>query len=103
MNCVDFDFRAPLGWQCPVCGAVYSPTTPMCYNCTGKTKTYTVSTKTVPVVPEGVVTPDNTCPYYQGTCALAEDVSCYSSSQFKSCNIYQSHCKKLLKEVEGNA
>jgi uncharacterized OB-fold protein len=23
------------GWQCPVCGAVYSPTTPMCYNCTG--------------------------------------------------------------------
>ena len=37
---------APQDWQCPVCGAVYSPTTPMCYNCTGKTKTYTVSTGT---------------------------------------------------------
>ena len=37
---------AQQGWQCPICGAVYSPTTPMCYNCTGKTKTYTVSTGT---------------------------------------------------------
>lgn len=23
------------GWQCPVCGAVYSPTTMFCMNCTG--------------------------------------------------------------------
>lgn len=26
---------APQGWQCPVCGAVYSPTTMFCMNCTG--------------------------------------------------------------------
>lgn len=25
----------PQGWQCPVCGAVYSPMTPACFNCTG--------------------------------------------------------------------
>lgn len=41
-----FEGFAQQGWQCPVCGAVYSPTTPMCYNCTGKYKTYTFSTKT---------------------------------------------------------
>ena len=35
---------APKGWQCPVCGAVYSPTTPMCYNCTRKTTTTTTTT-----------------------------------------------------------
>lgn len=29
---VDF---APQGWQCPVCGAVYSPMTMACMNCTG--------------------------------------------------------------------
>ena len=21
------------GWQCPICGSVYSPTTPMCFYC----------------------------------------------------------------------
>lgn len=26
---------APQGWQCPVCGAVYSPMTMQCFNCTG--------------------------------------------------------------------
>lgn len=26
---------APQGWQCPVCGAVYSPMTMACMNCTG--------------------------------------------------------------------
>ena len=35
------DRFAAQGWQCPICGAVYSPTTPMCYNCTGKTVTTT--------------------------------------------------------------
>ena len=25
----------PQGWQCPVCGAVYSPMTLACFNCTG--------------------------------------------------------------------
>ena len=24
------------GWQCPVCGRVYSPTTPMCFYCRNK-------------------------------------------------------------------
>ncbi len=23
------------GWQCPICGAIYSPTTMACANCTG--------------------------------------------------------------------
>lgn len=40
---------AQQGWQCPICGAVYSPFTPMCYNCTGRTKTTTVSTETFEV------------------------------------------------------
>lgn len=26
---------APQGWQCPICGAVYSPMTMQCFNCTG--------------------------------------------------------------------
>ena len=25
----------PQGWQCPVCGAVYAPTTPACFRCVG--------------------------------------------------------------------
>ena len=25
------------GWQCPMCRRVYSPTTPMCFNCPPKT------------------------------------------------------------------
>ena len=40
------DRFAAQGWQCPVCGAVYSPTTPMCYNCTGKTATTTYASST---------------------------------------------------------
>ena len=27
---------APQGWQCPICGAVYSPITTACMNCTGR-------------------------------------------------------------------
>lgn len=31
-----------LGWKCPECGRVYSPTTPMCFYCGGnKTSTST--------------------------------------------------------------
>lgn len=26
----------PEGWRCPVCGHVYSPTTPMCFYCSNK-------------------------------------------------------------------
>ena len=32
---------AQQGWQCPLCGRVYSPTTLMCYYCGGQTKTTT--------------------------------------------------------------
>ena len=35
---------APQGWQCPICGRVYSPSTPMCYYCSRKTETTTTST-----------------------------------------------------------
>jgi len=24
------------GWQCPICGQVYSPTMPMCFTCTNR-------------------------------------------------------------------
>lgn len=27
------DMRPNLGWQCPICRHVYSPTTPQCYVC----------------------------------------------------------------------
>lgn len=27
--------HASLGWKCPECGRVYSPTTPMCFYCGG--------------------------------------------------------------------
>lgn len=27
---------APQGWQCPICGTVYSPQTPTCWYCKGK-------------------------------------------------------------------
>lgn len=29
------DFFTPQGWVCPKCGAVYSPSTPSCWNCKG--------------------------------------------------------------------
>ena len=40
---------APRGWVCPICGRVYSPTTPMCCYCGGeqKTTTYTTSAENV--------------------------------------------------------
>ena len=42
---------AQQGWQCPICGRVYSPITPMCYYCGGeqKTITYTTSTENVEI------------------------------------------------------
>lgn len=27
------EYTRPLGWQCPVCGRVYSPFTQMCFYC----------------------------------------------------------------------
>lgn len=32
------------GWQCPVCGAVYSPMVMQCYNCTGSKLTTSTET-----------------------------------------------------------
>ena len=32
---------ASQGWQCPICGRVYSPITPMCYYCGGEQRIYT--------------------------------------------------------------
>lgn len=29
------EFAAQQGWQCPICGAVYSPIIMACMNCTG--------------------------------------------------------------------
>lgn len=36
----------PEGWRCPVCGRVYSPTTPMCFYCSNKEVTYRSGTST---------------------------------------------------------
>ena len=36
------------GWVCPKCGRVYSPSTPMCFNC-GNNETTTATTTTIPV------------------------------------------------------
>ena len=44
-NYVRFDF-APQGWQCPICGRVYSPTTPMCWYC-GNGETVTTTNVTI--------------------------------------------------------
>ena len=32
------------GWQCPICGRVYSPTTPMCFYCGNKSESTQVAT-----------------------------------------------------------
>lgn len=34
----------PMGWQCPVCGRVYSPTTMQCFYCGNEHFTTTTST-----------------------------------------------------------
>lgn len=53
----EFQGFAQQGWQCPVCGAVYSPTTPMCWNCTGRKQTvvYTDRTTQVTRTPEDIL------------------------------------------------
>ena len=32
------------GWECPKCGRVYSPSTPMCIFCGAEEKTFTTTT-----------------------------------------------------------
>jgi len=33
----------PQGWQCPICGDIYSPITSMCYNCSNQGTTISTS------------------------------------------------------------
>ena len=53
MEIGDLTRLAPQGWQCPVCGRVYSPTWPWCTVCGNPMET-TVSNGTVPAH-EGIV------------------------------------------------
>lgn len=41
------------------------------------------------------------CPYYQGVCGLDEDIVCFGSGGYKTCNIYCSHMKELIEEIKG--
>ena len=45
MENYNFDF-VPKGWQCPVCGRVYSPDTPMCIFCVGRETNVITCTET---------------------------------------------------------
>jgi len=45
MNYWDGICFAQQGWQCPICGAVYSPMTMACMNCTGWKITNKTDTK----------------------------------------------------------
>lgn len=40
----------PQGWQCPCCGRVYAPTTPMCFTCGGQQTVTTGGTGDVPPI-----------------------------------------------------
>lgn len=46
------------GWECPKCGKVYSPSTPMCFTCPQKVKTQT--TINTPLANGGTFTPNGT-------------------------------------------
>lgn len=43
-NCTQNAQYVQQGWQCPLCGRVYSPWTSMCHYCGGDSKTFTVTT-----------------------------------------------------------
>lgn len=58
MTYIDYTHNhVPQGWECPKCKRVYSPATPMCYNCGGETTTTTSNLGSIPnitgVVKEG--------------------------------------------------
>lgn len=40
----------PQGWECPKCGHVYSPSTPMCFTCPIKLQDSTSANDNAPVV-----------------------------------------------------
>lgn len=43
----EYDFFTPKGWQCPVCGRVYSPSFPWCVVCGNEEQTVTTTTDTL--------------------------------------------------------
>lgn len=49
---MSYEFRGFVqqGWQCPVCGGVYSPFTPQCLNCTGQKQEVVYSDHTAQVI-----------------------------------------------------
>ena len=38
------------GWQCPICGRIYSPTTMMCYYCGAESKSISTTAATSPTI-----------------------------------------------------
>lgn len=46
----NYDMTAPMGWICPVCGRVMSPSTPYC-PCNGLGRRVTVDVQTNPSTP----------------------------------------------------
>lgn len=55
MYYLEDQYWKPRGWICPVCGHVYSPSTPMCYYCSSKDTTIT-ATETQPQAPKEYIT-----------------------------------------------
>ena len=39
----EYEFSMPMGWKCPCCGHVFSPTTPECPYCSNSETTVTVA------------------------------------------------------------
>ena len=71
----DYDFNTPKGWQCPKCGRIYSPTTPMCFYCGGKTITNQTTTGTeYPKLPTVITSSDS--PY---TVNLENEIDLFTS------------------------
>ena len=41
------------------------------------------------------------CPYYQGVCGLDEDILCYCSSSYETCDTYKEDRRAELEEIKG--
>lgn len=57
---MDEFYFAQQGWQCPICKRVYSPFTPMCYNCGGENSTSTMTRYTIDWTKLDSITPLDT-------------------------------------------
>lgn len=89
----------PLGWQCPVCRRVYSPTTPMCYTCgNGETAMATnteYETKKAEFVRAMMVGAAEKCSCYEVTLGAAichgtkEREECFCEGDRKRCTFYK--------------